>query len=246
MNQLLLGGCTRRGLAKDLSCDEGIIRRNCRIAALSGADRAAIENGANPDPLLNRQHCWVERIDDVCRLLRESLDGSVSTDLASNIVWCLCFYEPDLCLHSEMRYDLFQEVDFRVLAKSGWIWSNWMPARWLAWHCSEVSQQNKSLMRLAQDCQAPPGSANRDSFDSEDIIEALIRFIRKLENRTSLINKALDKASQIVRGFDRNRSADIELVDSAKTLSPDVFAVALQDYMQVKNSIPKASRRLVA
>ena len=178
MNQLLLGGCTRRGLAKDLSCDEGIIRRNCRIAALSGADRAAIENGANPDPLLNRQHCWVERIDDVCRLLRESLDGSVSTDLASNIVWYLCFYEPDLCLHSEMRNKVHQKAR---------------------------------------------------------------------ENRTSLINKALDKASQIVRGFEsRNRSADIELVDSTKTLSPDVFAVALQDYMQVKNSIPKASRRLVA
>ena len=243
LNVLLTGGCTQRGLAKNLVCDEGSIRRNCRIAALSFKDRTAVEKGANPDRFLRRQHSWAEQVDDVCRLLRETLDGGVSTDLANNIVWFLCFYDPDVCLHDVMRDKCLEYVNFKVWAEAGWIRSSWLPVRS---HLREVNQQNRSLMRLAQDCQRQPESPKDDSIDRAHLIEALIRFIRKIENRTSLIEWALDKARLVVRSLDRSNRADFELVEHARTLSPEDFAVALREHMRIKNSIPKSSRRLVA
>lgn len=98
LQSLLLAGCTKRGLASDLGVDEGTIRRDTRIADLSEKDRAAIESGANPDNYLRRQRDWETDLDEIARLLQESLDGSISTELSNNILWFLGVHAPDQCL----------------------------------------------------------------------------------------------------------------------------------------------------
>lgn len=52
LQALVNRGCTRRGLAKNLGCDEGTVRRSLSIAQLSQVDRKLVELGHNPQPLL--------------------------------------------------------------------------------------------------------------------------------------------------------------------------------------------------
>lgn len=62
LQALVDAGCTNRGLADDLNCTEGTIRRGLKIAKLGESQRQAIEQGANAVPILKaaedatRQH----------------------------------------------------------------------------------------------------------------------------------------------------------------------------------------------
>jgi hypothetical protein len=246
LEPLLVAGCTAGGLARDLSCDRGTIRRARQIGALSPADRLMVERGANPDCFLRRQHHWGELVEDVCRLLRESLDGSVSEDLALNIVWYLCFYDAGMCFSYNLREEVFEEMGFRVRAKAGWIRSTWMPAKWWKTPPNEMNQQNRGVLRLAQDCEPQPEGPNDDSCDGEHVLVGLMKFIRKLENRTSLIDRGLDKARLICRQLDRNRASDLEIVGRAQTLGPEEFAIAMREHLRMKNSLHHRRLPLVA
>ena len=52
LRSLVEAGCTNRGLAADLKCSEGTIRRGLKIARLPDSKRRAIEHGANATPIL--------------------------------------------------------------------------------------------------------------------------------------------------------------------------------------------------
>jgi len=148
--RLFSAGCTRRGLASDLGCDEGTIRRCLRIVALSTGARNAIEAGANADRFLLRQHQWEERVDDVCRLIRETLEGSVSDELAGYVVWFLLVYAQAICFHDWGREAFSEELDFRIQALSGRIRSAWLPALWPRLsHQHDMEQRNISIVRRA-------------------------------------------------------------------------------------------------
>lgn len=108
--ELLSAGCTERGLAKDLSVDDGTVRRYIEIARLTEPQRKAIEAGANPKAFLEEARALILVKQARARLERESKDGTPSDELQDNLVWFVLTDLPEVCCAGYLEV-LFREVD---------------------------------------------------------------------------------------------------------------------------------------
>ena len=236
--------CTNYGIAEVVPCHEGTIRRDLEIAELPPGDRIAIEQGASAEPFLRRQRDAEERAEDNSRLQQELLDGHVSDDLAWNVFWFLSKYAAGFCFHPKMRDELFSEVDFRFLCRYGKILSNLEREQWRFCYPTTRNRRNLGIVKLAHECR-PPAKPSEGIADFECVIQAVMKFIERLENRLSIIDMALEKARRICRCLDncccpglgdqtgrlrrcRRKPCHCQLVRKAKQLLPDIYASTIE------------------
>ncbi len=241
LKSLLLAGCTKRGLASDLGVDEGTIRRDLKIADLSEKDRAAIESGANPDHYLRDQRNWENDVDEIVRLVRESLDGSVSTELSNNILWFLGVHAPDQCLFMGNIKEILDEVCFRILIIGRKIYSplwpldNWLKPELLAMNCSS------GIVHLSHECRPVH---NPETSGLEELIHALLLFVSRQELQIYIQEEALVKAQQVFQRL--TFDPDEKLMRKAKHMTPQGFAELISQRLTEQNLLPGNRRSLIA
>ena len=201
-------GCTGRGMAVVLACDEGTVRRYIDMAELPPEDRKSIEEGANPQALLRHQSDLQERAADESRLAQEKEDGSVSDTLAWNIIWFASRYAPGFLFYWA-KDDRLEDVCLGFHCRFGRISSNWQRARWRFAYPDTRNRRNLSLAKLADQCFSL-AAKHQDISPSACLMDALPEFVEKLENRLSIIDMGFQKARRIAGCFNNCCKATVD------------------------------------
>lgn len=111
LRSLVDAGCTNRGLAEDLNCTEGTIRRGLKIARLPDSKRQAIEQGANATPIL-------KGAEDAARqqqrdaLLREEETREAAIAELEEIVHA--FLDDEKVDHASHRFQILDTVERQI------------------------------------------------------------------------------------------------------------------------------------
>ena len=111
LRSLVDAGCTNRGLAADLNCTEGTIRRGLKIARLPDSKRQSIERGANATPILKAaEDAARQRERDALINEQETRDAAIAE--LEGIVHA--FLDQEKVDGSSCRFQILDTVDHQI------------------------------------------------------------------------------------------------------------------------------------
>lgn len=233
-------GCTQEGLATDFHCSVEAVRRRLRIAALSPEGRAAIETGGNPDDYLLREERRIQRMKEAIRLHRESVDGSLSSDLSKKILWFLAARAPGDCCHSTyFKGAFFDEVGYKIRILTENASANMPPETWIKAESMTVSQE---FVILDPSGNRPPGRPTISPLDQ--LVTKLAEYVMRQESCSSITQSALVKVRQALGVLTSYH--DELLIWRTKRITRACFTRLLTERLAEKNSLSSTSGALVA
>lgn len=117
LKQLKAAGCTNRGLAVDLDCTEGLVRRDLKIAELPASQLRAIEAGANPAPFLKKAEDLTRTQVRDAEITNEQ---SKQIEIAEVVKAINDFLSDQGVLGSSHRFQIIDEVDHLFWNSGPW------------------------------------------------------------------------------------------------------------------------------